>query len=292
MVEMFRHALMVQPILNVLFANSPFRARKLAGCRGARTALMNKAGNQQLQSLISCVFSRSFGFREYVDWSSRQSLLFVRNDFGCVGLFPMSWKEWLYKHNTQSFRVEGGCSVTLEASDDGYKITPSIQSWIDHQASLPVPVRLTRMLEIETGDSCGTSFALAQAVFWKGILSDPFARKQATSLMGGSATLSDPQSIYHLHMQVPGLGGENVLQITGTHGSGKMSIQELAARLLQIAHNGLTQQNDKEGTRSLYPLLNLVHQHINQSDELLHRCQSEWGGDVSRIFIHPGKLPQ
>jgi len=138
-------------------------------------------------------------------------------------------------------------------------------------------VRLKHYLEIRGGDTADPELAVAQVAFWKGILYDPAARREAWNLVA-HFTWDERLRFHH---EACRLGTDSRF--------GARSVLEIGADLYRIAAEGLDRQG--ESPALLDRMAGLVAPAGGSPGKLLaERWLGEWKQDPARLIEHGSRL--
>ena len=260
MVKKFRVGLALQPVATALFANSPFTEGKPNGYKSFRSHIWEDTDPDRT-GMLPFVFEDGFGYERYCDYALNVPMYFVYRDGKYIDVAGERFGAFL----------EGKLPQL-----PGEK--PRLSDWVDHLSTAFPEVRLKSFLEMRGADGGRWSRICALPALWVGLLYDGQALDAAWDLV-------KPWSIEareKLRREVPLLGLEAVTPDGQT-------MREFAERVLNIAAGGLTRRarlnsaGDNEGG-FLDPLRDVVTTGMTPADRLLHKYDSEWGGDLSRIY--------
>lgn len=153
MVQKFRVAMGLQPILSALFASSSMVEGKDSGYKSYRNYVWQNTDADRC-GLLPFVFEADMGYERYVDY-----LLDV----------PMYY---VYRHGqmnacTQSFRTFLKKKLTILPGE-----TPTLQDWVNQVSMVFPEVRLKQYLELRAADCSDDHMIMALSALWIGLLYD------------------------------------------------------------------------------------------------------------------------
>ncbi|HVU29141.1 MAG TPA: glutamate--cysteine ligase [Sphingomicrobium sp.] len=260
MVKKFRVGLALQPVATALFANSPFTEGRPNGFKSFRSHIWEDTDPDRT-GMLPFVFEDGFGYERYLDYMLDVPMYFVYRDGKYIDVAGESFRAFLDGRLPQL---------------PGEK--PSVSDWTDHLSTAFPEVRLKSFLEMRGADGGRWSRICALPALWVGLLYDGIALDAAWDLVK-HWTISEREALRH---DVPRLALDAI-----TPDGERMG--DLAARVLDIAADGLTRRNqlnsagDNEGG-FLDPLRDVIATGMTPADRLLARFHGEWNGDVSHIY--------
>ena len=260
MVKKFRVGLALQPVATALFANSPFTERKPNGYKSFRSHIWEDTDPDRT-GMLPFVFEDGFGYERYCDYALNVPMYFVYRDGNYIDVAGESFGDFLDGKLPQL---------------PGEK--PTITDWNDHLSTAFPEVRLKSFLEMRGADGGRWSRICGLPALWVGLLYDDQAVAEAWELVKHW----NIEAREKLRRDVPKLA----LDATTPDGE---SMRELAGKVLDISAGGLTRRarlnsaGDNEGG-FLDPLRDVVTTGMTPADRLLHKFETEWGGDVSHIY--------
>ena len=260
MVKKFRVGLALQPVATALFANSPFTEGKPNGYRSFRSHIWEDTDPDRT-GMLPFVFEDGFGYERYCDYALDVPMYFVYRNGKYIDVAGENFRHFL----------DGKLSQL-----PGER--PSITDWTDHLSTAFPEVRLKSFLEMRGADGGRWSRICALPALWVGLLYDSQALDAAWDLVKRWSI----EEREKLRRDVPRLALEAVTPDGET-------MRDFAGRVLEIAGQGLTRRarlnsaGDNEGG-FLDPLRDVVTTGMTPADRLLHKYETEWGGDVSRIY--------
>lgn len=256
MVQKFRVALALQPIVVALFANSPFKDARVGGCLSHRAAVWEDTDPDRCGSL-PFVFQDGMGFERYTDYALNVPMYFVIRDGRYIDASGLSFRDFL----------AGRLSVLPGQ-------LPTIADWVNHLSTLFPQVRLKQFLEFrgaDAGDALGRVPALV--AFWAGLLYDSQSLDEAWECVRDW----NEDERRELELGVVKSGFQTRFR-EGT-------VQDLALRVLDLSRQGLERRNfrNEEGATESHYLLPL--QHAAESgktfaEQLIHRFSDQWQADM------------
>ena len=260
MVKKFRVSLALQPLGTALFANSPFLEGKPNGYQSYRSHIWTDTDPART-GMLPFVFEDGFGYERYADYMLNVPMYFVYRDGKYIDAAGKYFRDFL----------DGNLDVY-----PGQK--PTISDWNDHLSTAFPEVRLKSFLEMRGSDGGPWNKICALPALWVGLLYDQSALDAAWDLVK-HWTIEDHQ---RLRDAVPKQGLNAKLPDGRT-------LNDLAKQVLDIAAAGLTargQINSMGDNESgfLNPLRQIVESGKSPAQLLLEKYETEWGGDLSKIY--------
>lgn len=259
MVKKFRVSLALQPIATALFANSPFTEGKPNGFLSFRSQIWAQTDPDRT-GMLPFVFDSGMGFERWVDYLLDVPMYFVYRDGQYIDAAGQSFRDFM-----------AGKLPALPG------VTPTIADWEDHQTTVFPEVRLKRFLEMRGADGGPWRRLCALPAFWVGLLYEQTALDAAWDLVKGW-TAPEREA---LRQAVPKQGLAARI--------GDRSVQEIAAGVLDIAHQGLATRNQPNSmgdneTGFLDPLREIVARGQTPAERKLAMYRDAWGESVAPIF--------
>ena len=260
MVQKFRVSLALQPLATALFANSPFTEGKPNGYLSYRSHIWTDTDPART-GMLPFVFEDGFGYDRYAEYMLDVPMYFAFRNGGYVDAAGLSFRDFL----------DGRLPVL-----PGER--PRIADWNDHLSTAFPEVRLKSFLEMRGADGGPWNKICALPAFWVGLLYDQVALDAAWDEVK-RWSIGEHQRIRD---DVPRLG-------LATRTPDGRSFQDLAARILDIAHRGLAARQrlnaaGDDETGFLDPLREIVASGKVPAQRLLDSYHGEWGGDIARIY--------
>jgi glutamate--cysteine ligase len=260
MVKKFRVSLALQPLATALFANSPFTEGRPNGYLSYRSHIWTDTDPSRT-GMLPFVFEDRFGYERYADYMLDVPMYFVFRDGRYIDAAGLSFRDFL----------DGKLSVV-----PGER--PRMADWTDHLSTAFPEVRLKSFLEMRGADGGPWSRICALPAFWVGLLYDQNALDAAWDEVKHWSIAEHQQ----IRDAVPKQG-------LATRAPDGRSFQELAARILEIAHGGLAARRrfnsaGDDETGFLDPLHEIVASGKVPAQRLLDLFQGEWGGEISRVY--------
>jgi glutamate--cysteine ligase len=262
MVKKLRVALALQPVATALFANSPFidgqaqRAQVLAEPRLARS-----------------------GRRPH-----RHAALRLRGRVRVRGLGRLRARcaDVLRLPRRQVHRCAGPVVPRFPEGESCPRCRarrPTLSDWADHLTTIFPEARIKKFIEMRGADGGPWRRLCALPAFWVGLTYDQGALDAAWDLVKGwdaetRDALRVAASVHALDAKV-----------------GQIDMHELAREVLEIAEAGLDARA-REGAGGLIPdethFLSALKESVESgkvpADELLEHYQTDWAGDLTRIY--------
>ncbi|MEE3099095.1 MAG: glutamate--cysteine ligase [Pseudomonadota bacterium] len=261
MVKKFRVGLALQPVATALFANSPFFEGKPNGMKSWRSKIWRGLDDART-GMLPFVFEDGMGFERYVDYALDVPMYFVYRDGKYIDALGQSFRDFMV-----------GKLPALPGE------TPTLSDWADHLTTIFPEARIKKFIEMRGADGGPWRRICALPALWVGLLYDGASLDAAWDLC--KDWTAEEREALRVDAGERGLDAE----IRG------MSMRELAGRVLDISHAGLTARA-RTGAGGLIPnethFLDALRETVDRgetpADELLARYKGEWGGDLARIY--------
>ena len=259
MVKKVRVALALQPIATALFANSPFTEGKPNGYQSYRSEIWLDTDGDRT-GMLPFAFEDGFGFERYVDWALDVPMYFVKRGDSYHDVAGASFRDLLH-----------GKLAALP----GEKAT--LSDWKNHLSTLFPEVRLKNYLEMRGADGGPFGRICAVPAFWVGILYDSAALDAAWEIVR-DWTDAERQM---LRAAVPVTALATPVR--------NRTVNDIAGEVVALAREGLSRRGylNEEGldeTIYLSQLEEFVATGRTPADRLLDEYETEWHGDIDRIF--------
>lgn len=261
MVQKLRVALALQPVATALFANSPFFEGKLNGHKSWRSRIWRDLDADRTGTL-PFVFEDGFGFERYVDYALDVPMYFVYRDGVYLDALGMSFRDFL-KGELPALPGE----------------LPTLSDWADHLTTIFPEARLKQFIEMRGADGGPWRRLCALPALWVGLCYDSNALDAAWDLVKGWD--AEAREEWRVQASVAGLDAE----VNG------LKMHDLARQVVDIAEEGL-RSRAMPGAGGLLPdethFLNALKDSLESgeipADELIRRYDTDWNGDVTRVF--------
>ncbi len=261
MVQKFRVALALQPVATALFANSPFFEGGLNGHKSWRSRIWRDLDGART-GMLPFAFEEGFGFERYVDYALDVPMYFVYRDGKYIDALGQSFRDFM-----------AGKLPALPGE------VPTLSDWADHLTTIFPEARLKKFIEMRGADGGPWRRLCALPAFWVGLTYDASALDAAWDLAKGLD--AETREGLRVAASVSGLQGE----------AKGVKIHDLAREAVAIAEAGL-KARARPGAGGLVPdethFLNALQESVETgqvpADELIGHFESDWGGDVTRVF--------
>jgi glutamate--cysteine ligase len=253
MVEKLRVSLALQPIATALFANSPFLEGRPSGFRTLRGRVWTETDPDRT-GIPAVAFEEGFGFQRFAEYVLDVPMYFIMREGRWIDATGSTFRQFM----ARGLPGQPGIEATMG-------------DWADHVTTVFTDVRLKRFLEMRGADAGSPEMLQALPAFWTGLLYDAAAQKAAAALVRDWPV----EALQALRRAVPE-------QALATPFQGR-TVREVAADAIAIARDGLRARGLGEES-FLAPLDAIVESGETQADRWLRLYETEWKGDVSRIF--------
>ncbi len=204
--DKFRTAMGLTGILTAACAHSPLYGGRRNGFRSRRARIWEETDAQRC-GLPEFAFRDDLSVDRYVEHALDVPMVFVTREHGWLPMHGLPFRSYL---------------------KEGYRgLQATFADWSLHLTSIFTEVRLKTYVEVRGADSVPPALAMAVAAFWKGILYDDRARRDAWRLVA-SHSFEERRAFQR---DVASRGLEARL--------GETSARELAAELVRISRRGL-----------------------------------------------------
>ena len=253
-------AMKLQSVATALFALSPFTEGKPNGWLSWRSHIWRDTDNNR-SGVLPFVFSKDFGFADYVDWALDVPMYFVLRDGHYHRCTDVTFRQFL----------NGAMKDRLDDAK------PNMGDWINHLSTLFPEVRLKQFLEMRGADGGPWRRICALPAFWVGLLYDEEALAQAEAMTKDWSY----EEVLAMRNDVPKFALKTPFR--------KGTIQDLARECLDLSRLGLKNRQcvNAEGndeTHFLYPLDDVVITGKTSAETLLSEYKTVWDGDIDKVF--------
>ena len=261
MVQKMRVALALQPVATALFANSPFFEGKVNGHKSWRSRIWRSLDDART-GMLPFVFEDGFGFERYVDYALDVPMYFVYRDGKYINALGQSFRDFL-KGELPALPGE----------------VPTLSDWADHLTTIFPEARLKKFIEMRGADGGPWRRLCALPAFWVGLMYDQDSLDAAWDI--GKRFDEETREALRVAASVDALDAQ----------VGSINMREVARELLVIAEAGL-KARAKPGANGMIVderhFLNALHDSVESgkvpADELLEHYNSDWGGDLTRVY--------
>ena len=261
MVQKMRVAIALQPIANALFASSPFFEGTKNGVKSYRNYVWRNLDADRT-GMLPFVFDEGFGFEAWVQYALDVPMYFVYRNGKYIDALGQSFRDFL-KGELPALPGE----------------TPTLSDWADHLTTIFPEARVKKFIEMRGADGGPWRRLCALPAFWVGLTYDQGALDAAWDMVKDW----DAETRQKLHV----CAGEHALdgEVNG------MKIHDLAREALAIAEAGL-KARARPGSGGMVPdethFLNALQESVatgqTLADEMLEHYDTDWNGDLSRIY--------
>ena len=261
MVQKFRVALALQPVATALFANSPFFEGKLNGHKSWRSRIWRSL-DEDRTGMLPFVFEDGFGFESYVDYALDVPMYFVYRDGKYINALGQSFRDFL-KGELPALPGE----------------KPTLSDWADHLTTIFPEARLKKFIEMRGADGGPWRRLCALPAFWVGLTYDQSALDAAWDLVKDWD--AETRDALRVAASVQALDAK----------VGNIAMSDLARETVAIAEAGLKARACagaggllQDETHFLNALKDSLDSGEVPADELIRRYNTDWNGDVTRVF--------
>jgi glutamate--cysteine ligase len=268
-VDLMRTGVLVSPLVNALFANSPLRLGEHTEMQSYRGYIWTRTDPDR-SGVPRFLYGDDWGFREWLEWVLDVPMFFIRRGDEYVDLAGHSFRDFWR---------------------DGYEGTPATMGDFELHLSTVFPeVRMKQFIEVRSADGGPREHIFALPALWKGIGYHQASRDAAKQLFAGVSP-GDHFPLYAIAAR------------DGIHGEWRnRRLADLARELVEIASAGLDAIAEEAGHPSeagyLEPLFQILDTETSAADRLLQDYDEVDGrrGELIRRhdLLHSGsarKLP-
>jgi glutamate--cysteine ligase len=261
MVKKLRVALALQPVATALFANSPFIDGAPNGHKSWRSRVWRDLDADRT-GMLPFAFHDGMGFERYVDYALDVPMYFVYRDGRYINALGQSFRDFMR-----------GELPALPGE------VPTLSDWADHLTTIFPEARIKKFIEMRGADGGPWRRLCALPAFWVGLTYDDAALDAAWDL--AKRWDAETREALRVAASVDGLAAR----------VGRIDMHHLARDAVAIAEEGL-RARARPGAGGLIPdethflaaLKDSVETGRVPADELLERYETDWNGDLSRIY--------
>jgi glutamate--cysteine ligase len=195
----------ISPLLVALYANSPLADGQPTGYLSYRSKVWNEVDPARC-GYPRAMLDGTFSYQAYVDWALDAPMLFLRR---------------------RGQYLDPRCTFRTLMAQGWEGQPPTLADWTDHLSTLFPEVRIKKVLEIRAADCNGPALTGALAALMRGLLYDPAALDEVSSLLPPMSH-DEHLALHHAAQQL----GLKARVRTGTLG-------DYAKDLVAIAQRGL-----------------------------------------------------
>lgn len=256
MINKFRVAQSLQPIIVALYANSPFVEGKLTEFLSYRSYIWTRTDKDRC-GLLPFVYEESFSFERYVDYLLDVPMYFIIRDNKYIDLSGITFRQYM-KNKFKDFSA-------------------SINDWNIHITTVFPEVRLKSYIELRGADGGPWSRVCALPAFWTGILYDESILNQLVELVK-HWSFQDVQSFYN-DVRVDGLNARTP--------SGE-SLLDFSSKIIELSAKGLGNRDinfDGKSEQSfLDPLKKILKSGLTPADNWKKLYLKEWSNNIDVLY--------
>ncbi|MEE9218411.1 MAG: glutamate-cysteine ligase family protein [Acidobacteriota bacterium] len=254
----FRATNRLTPLVQAIFANSPFRHGRASRYLSYRTQIWEQTDPERC-GLLPLAFEEGDIPERYVQYALDVPMMFLLRNDRWLPMRGFSFREFLRR---------------------GYEgRAPTLADWGLHLSGVFTQVRLKAFVEVRAHDLVPAEMVLAVPALWKGILYDREAMEAALDLVRGLS--------YRQAAALMGAVARNGLR---AEHRGR-PLLEAARELLRIASKGLQRQGKRRADDGrderiyLEPIEELLARGLTPAELFLQRYQRDWKGDLLKALI-------
>jgi glutamate--cysteine ligase len=245
-VEKYRAAVLLTPVIQAVFANSPLDRGRFVPAVSQRILSWLDVDRART-SFFGEAFAKDMSYDKYIDWALGVPVLGIDRDGRAIDVGDMTFKQCL----------EGG------------KLYIGAEDWHGHLDTLWPAVRLThRGIELRVSDTGTQTAAMGLLALVKGAVMEPVARKQLLASFKYSSDFARlPQKAARFGLYAQGPEGR---------------LLDMAKAAARIAKGGLQRIAAKE-TKYIGPMDSALSRILVPADEIRERYGRDWK-DLQALF--------
>ena len=256
MVEKFRLALALSPIISSVYANSSLSQGKPNGFISRRIHIWRDTDPDRT-GMLPFVFEEGFGYRNYVEWALDVPMFFIVREGRYRAMHHMTFRQFWER---------------------GYqRETATMDDFSLHLTTLFPEARLKRFIEVRGTDAVPPALTCSLPAFWKGVLYDQVARREATDLVRNF----DVAELERMQLEIARYGL--------AAGCDRWQMSELAALLLEIADRGLGRiardfSLERDERAFLDPIREQIEKKMSPGEEVRTYWEGRWQESPQRLI--------
>jgi len=257
----FRVAMALQPLISVMFFNSPFLNGKLTGLLSNRLRVWADTDNDRC-GYLPFAFNDQSKFSDYAEYALDVPMYFIHRNQKYVVPDHITFRNFL----NNGF-----------INNDGKHFSATMNDWETHLSTLFPQVRLKKFLEMRGADSGNHNSILGLASIWTGLIYNDDVLNEVYKIIS-KWTHSDVMYL------------EESLNKDGLNVSFKgHSVFDLLKELVSLSKYGLSKrniQNENGATEEIYlePLSEILAKKRTPSDELIHEFSNDWSKNIKSVY--------
>ena len=263
MKKKFKVSMALQPLISMMFYNSPFNEGSLSGLFSYRSKVW-KYTDPTRAGYLSFVFNKSFNFDTYTQYALDIPMYFILREGKYEQTKNLTFRNFLlngYKSNS------------------GKRYIADIQDWELHLSTLFPQVRLKKFIEMRGADSGNQNLIMSLAAIWTGLLYSQVSLDACHDIIS-KWTFED---IVQLDISLNSEGFEAKFK--------NYKLSELLSELLDLSKHGLKDRNRKDSKNQLEDiyleeLFEIVKNQKTPAHNLIEQYSRLWSKDILNIYSH------
>ena len=263
MKKKFKVSMALQPLISMMFYNSPFNEGSLSGLFSYRSKVW-KYTDPTRAGYLSFVFDKSFNFDTYTQYALDIPMYFILREGKYEQTKNLTFRNFLlngYKSNS------------------GKRYIADIQDWELHLSTLFPQVRLKKFIEMRGADSGNQNLIMSLAAIWTGLLYSQVSLDACHDIIS-KWTFED---IVQLDISLNSEGFEAKFK--------NYKLSELLSELLDLSKHGLKDRNRKDSKNQLEDiyleeLFEIVKNQKTPAHNLIEQYSRLWSKDILNIYSH------
>tara|TARA_B110000438_G_scaffold186114_1_gene177824 strand:+ start:2121 stop:3497 length:1377 start_codon:yes stop_codon:yes gene_type:complete len=257
----FKVAMALQPLVSMMFYNSPFKEGNLSGLYSYRSRVWNDTDPAR-SGYLPFVFDGSFDFRAYTQYALDVPMYFIYRNSEYITPSKLTFRKFL--------------SNGYQA-DNGLEYIASLNDWEIHLSTLFPQVRLKKFIEMRGADSGNQNSIMSLAAVWTGLLYNQRSLDACHDIIS-KWTFNDLLEL------------DSSLNSEGFNTKFKgYKITELLLELLDLSKDGLRVRNIKNASYQLEDiyldqLFEIVKYKKTSADTLIDQFTKLWSKDIRKIY--------
>ncbi|NLE48388.1 MAG: glutamate--cysteine ligase [Sandaracinaceae bacterium] len=252
-------ALRVQPLLSVMFANSPFKEGKRGDYLSERADVWLHMDPDR-SGIPAFAFTDALEYREYIEYALDVPMFIVKRGSEIQRATHLTFRQFLRDGL-------GEARATLE-------------DWTVHLATLFPEARLKHIIEMRGIDAQNAELAVAASAFFKGLFYDSRSLDALEALLRGITR----EALEGYRRRAPSEGYSAEL--------GGKSTREYAEALLDLADSGLRRLAGEGASerRFLEPIAELIRDGESPASRMLREAGDREGEELRRFLLERARF--
>jgi glutamate--cysteine ligase len=261
MKKKFRVSMALQPLISMMFYNSPFNEGNLSGVFSYRSKVWRDTDPARA-GYLSFVFDKSFNFDTYTQYALDIPMYFILREGKYIQTNNLTFRNFLLKGYQ---------------SENEKRYIADIQDWELHLSTLFPQVRLKKFIEMRGADSGNQNSIMSLAAIWTGLLYSQVSLDASHDIIS-KWTFED---IIQLDIALNSEGFDAKFR--------NYKVSELLSELLDLSKDGLKDRsviNSKNQLEDIYleELFEIIKNKKTPAHYLIDQYSKLWSRDILNIY--------